>query len=359
MMEKANLPPTLWEGIPWQKNGDVIWLFSHFLLRRNLSKFVFPEKMTLAQATQASEWMQQSLVHSAPDLNTPVYCKADQLNPLEREFLSEHFLIPNTLHNPSEGQAVVLDNTAQFLATLNVEDHVHLHLLDTKESWEKSWDALSKLDTDLSNQVGFAFSPKFGYLTSNPVYCGTGLTISCYLHLPALIHTGQFQDALRKQKEEVAIATSIQGVPDSFLGDLVVLTNRYTLGLTEENILHSLHNTAIKLTILEKTLRTHLQDTQDAHIKDKISRSYGLLMHSYQLEIQEALDALSLIKLGLDLGMVTGISDYKVNELLFKCSRAHLMNTFKGLTLNGSEIAHKRAEFLHNQIKSMNLTIPA
>jgi len=207
----------------------------------------------------------------------------------------------------------------------------------------------------MSRSVEFAFSPRFGYLSSDQFLCGTGLTVLIYLHLPALIHTGQLQETLVKQKDEAVIATGMQGTLDEIVGDIIVLRNHFTLGLSEENILQSLHSMTMKLMALEKTLRSHLQQGKNVELKDHVSRAYGLLLHSYQLQTKEALDALSMIKLGLDLGWIEGITDQKLNEIFFHCRRAHLLHSLPEILVDPAEISRKRTEYLYKQMQGIQL----
>ena len=93
-------------------------------------------------------------------------------------------------------------------------------------------------------------------------------------------------------------------------------------------------------------------------MKDHVSRAFGLLRHSYQLQTNEAMDALSLLKLGVELGWIEGITSAKVNALLFQCRRAHLQYTIQDTeTIDLQAIAHKRAEFLHQQLKELVIKI--
>jgi protein arginine kinase len=354
MKEKADLPPSLLEHVPWEKESNPIWPASAFVLRRNLNNFFFPPKMEKPQSERALEALKTALL-KAPDLVQPQLLKAEDVSALDKEFLYEHFICSENLQNTLAGQGFIVDNTGRFLALINIGDHLQLVLIDCKDDWENTWNLLTKLENAIGSSLDYAFSSKFGYLTSDPLFCGTGLVILTYLHLPALIHTGQLSEALIKQKEEGVTAAGMQGNLDELIGDLVVLSNNCTLGLTEENILHSVHSTAMKLMVSEKTMRTHLQQENNPAIKDLVSRAYGLLMHSYQLQTKEALNALSMIKLGIDVGWVSGISDNKLNEIFFKCQRAHLVHALKENVLDLSDIARRRAEFLHTSLQAIEL----
>lgn len=359
MTEKLKLPQSLLDHTPWEKESNPIWLATSFLLHRNISKFNFPPKMDERQFEQTLSSLTQPLLKSNL-LDGPVLLKAEEVSALDKEYLFEHFLSMEGFQNTLKGQGFIVDNTGRFFAKLNIQDHLQIQLVDTMGSWEKIWNKLNEIETAIGTSVEFSFSPKLGYLTSDPTFCGTGLSVQAFLHLPALIHTNQLQETLTKQKEEEISVTGMGGNLEELIGDLVVISNKYTLGINEETILRAIHAMSMKLMAVEKTLRTHLLTESNAEIKDQVSRSFGLLLHSYQLQTKEALCALSLIKLGLHLDWIEGISDAKLNTLFFQCRRAHLLHLLNEEQMSDSqEIARKRAEFLHKNMQGVILKIEA
>ncbi len=62
------------------------------------------------------------------------------------------------------------------------------------------------------------------------------------------------------------------------------------------------------------------------HIKNKVTRALGLLTHSYQLELIEAMNALSLVKLGMEVGWILARAPLNMNQILFNIRRAHLIH---------------------------------
>jgi protein arginine kinase len=355
MKEKINIPPFLLGHIPWENHVDPIWTASTFVLHRNLSKFCFPPKLSGPQMVPMISTLQSSLMKN-PLLKTPFFLPAEKLSPLDKEYLFEHFLSQSNFQNTMEGQGFLVDESSCFLAMLNIDDHIQLQLVDAQGNWDHSWNLLSQIDTALGESLDYAFSSRFGYLTSDPGLCGTGLEVYVYLHLPALIRTGKLSETLLKENDEEIIATGMQGTLDELVGDFILLKNRYTLGVSEEHILKNLYAAAMKLMAIEKTLRAQLSQENNAEIKDQISRAYGLLMHSFQLQTKEALTSLSLIKLGIDLGWVKGINDKKLNEIFFKCQRAHLAHFYKLSEIDPKAILHTRAEFIHSELKPAELT---
>lgn len=354
MTEKPDLPPSLLEHTPWLDEVNPIWPASTFTLHRNLARYNFPPKMQKVHSLRVLNGLQEMLL-TACNLNKPKLLKAEEITALDKEFLFEHFLCLDSFQNTGEAQGFIVDENAKFLALINVGDHLQIQLLDSTGGWESAWNLINQIDQTIAEKSEIAYSPKFGYLTSDPNICGTALIVQIFLHLPALIHTNQLQEALVKQKEEEVVATSMQGKIEEIVGDIIVLKNGFTLGISEENILRALHTTAMKLMALEKSVRTHLKSENNAAIKDQISRAYGLLMHSYQLQTKETLDALSLLKLGIDLGLVTGISDSKINDIFFKCRHAHLSNLFPEKSTDLQALSHRRAEFVHKQLQGVEL----
>jgi protein arginine kinase len=340
---------------PWESNFNNIWITSTLQLSRNLNRFRFPGHLDRTILQQVRSLLQARLCQNS-ELEKPYFVPAEELGPLEKEFLYEHFLAPNSFQHTLAGEGFVLDNSGSFLATLNIDDHLHLQLTDCTEELELALNRLVKLDTFVGSSLEFACSPRFGFLTSNSRNCGTGLIVRLYLHLPALIHTHMLDQTLKHLENEEIEVLSIQGKIEESVGDLLVVRNRCTLGLTEQDILQTLRTYALKLMVAEKRIRTELRNSRSVEMKDKISRAYGLAIHSYQLETIEAWSALSLLKLAIDLGWLTGISLAQMNELLFTTRRAHLMCEYSQ-PISPDDLSHRRAEFVHSSLSQALLQI--
>lgn len=348
------LPDYLFPHIPWEPSADPVWPATTFLLRRNLSKQLFPAKLKENAARLIEEQIKSALFSSSL-LEDPRFLPAEALSALEKEFLFEQFICQESFQNCLAGQGFVVEKSSRLLALLNFQDHLHLHFVDCQKDLEKSLHSLFALEQALSKSLSFAFSPKFGYLTSDPSYCGTGLQVTAFLHLPALIHTEKLLDTLAKQNDECIEAFSLQGNLDEFLGDILVLRNRFTLGVTEENSLLSVHNAAMQLVVLEKALRARIKEDKESSLIDNVGRAFGLLMHSYHLQTKETLNALSLMKLGIQLGWISGVSDQTINKVFFQCRKAHLSYLSATPTIEPKELSKKRAELVRRELASMQL----
>jgi len=353
--EKIKLHSFIHQQNPWVQNGNSIWLASAVILLRNLEKSKFAAKLPADRRKQIISLVDKEL-QEATFVKNPKLYRAEDLIPLEKEYLFEHFLFPQSFQQAHAGEAFIVDDTGEFLAVLNIREHIQLMILDCHEDIENTWNRLVKIETALGKNINFSFSQKFGFLTADASQCGTGLQVYSFLHLPALIHTKKLEEAINVIHDGSVSITGLQGDPNEFIGDLVFVHNNYTLGLTEENIISTLRTFTTKLVLSEKSARSQMRNANNPEVKDKVSRAFGILIHSYQLEAIEALNALSLLKLGLDLGWVSGVTIQTLNNLLFKCRRAHLLCENEEQVLK-EEIPHVRAAFIHKALQNIILSV--
>jgi len=340
---------------PWTDNGNSIWLGSVLSLQRNIEKFNFPEKLPLDKRKQLFSIVTQELATSQY-LDSPFVLEAEEISPTEKEYLHEHFLTLASFMEAHAGEGFVLDRSGKFLATINLNDHIRFRLLETQEDLENACNRLEKIEVSLGKEFNFSFSPRFGFLTSDPAECGTAFVASVYLQLPALIHTGKLQEFLLNHQDDSIITTGLKGTMGDIVGDLLVVRNNYTLGLTEENILASVRSYATKLIVLEQSERKKLKESENTAIKNLVSRAYAVLVHSYNIEVAETMNAISLLKLGLELGWLDGVTFKELNALFFSCRRAHILAEY-GEELDHAELPHKRADFIHSILKNAKLHI--
>ncbi|MBS0622851.1 MAG: protein arginine kinase [Verrucomicrobia bacterium] len=340
---------------PWSDNPNNIWLASILELSRNLRPHLFPGKLSVDGRLQVRAMLAERLLGNV-GLDHPTFIKAEEAGPLEKEFLYEHFLSPAPFQQAISGEGFVVDNQGDFFAMINVYNHLHLQITDVHEQIEETWHRLVNIETDLNTQLEYSYSPRFGYLTSDPMQCGTALQARLYLHTPALIRAGKLESTLANLQGEEIVVSSILGGLDHVVGDILAIQNRCSIGVTEEHILEMLRAFALKMMLAEKRERSRLQGGQAFDMKDLVSRAYGLAVHSYQLEAIEAWGALSLLKLGVDLGWITGTNHKELNELIFDCRRAHLTCNYSE-DITQEELPHRRADFIHASLTNAHLKI--
>lgn len=354
MKNQQNNDPILSQKKPWDHNENSIWLASTISLLRNIEKFKFPGKLEADRQKQIVSLISKELL-TTDLLSNPKLVRAEEITPLQKQYLVEHFLSLQSFQQAYSGEAFIVDDSGEFLVALNIRDHIELQLIDYKGELENTWSRLVALEANIGKKVSYSFSQKYGFLTSDFNSCGTALNIAVFLQVPGLVHAGKIDDTLEKLADESITITGIQGNPTEIIGDIIVAQNNYNLGVTEENIVSSLGAFTTKMVTEEKSIRRKILQDESGDIKDKVSRAFGILVHSYQIEAIEALNALSLLKLGIELGWMEGLSLQEVNGLFFNCRRAHLIRHVGDI--KQEELPHKRAEFIHKSLKNVHLTI--
>lgn len=339
---------SLKENSFWEKSDTPVWIASSFFLKRNLASSPFPQKLDEKESSNVLASLKKTLL-DVKALDMPKFYRFDDIKGAEKEFLCEHFLTTYDSQNPECQSGVIVDQSGTFLAIINGEDHLVLESIESHSGWKEAWKKLAEVEEDLAKAHSFAFSNKFGYLTSELANSGTALTVQAFLHLPCLIQLDQIDDYLLKELDDEVEAIGLSGTAD-YIGDIVIIQNRFTLGLTEDHILEGVHKTATKLVAAEKNLRSQLKETPDAIIVDKVSRAIGLLRHSYQIDTKEALSAISFIKLGIDLGWIAGLTDKQINKIFFELRRGHL-SLAADEDFSQEMLAQKRAEYLQSALK--------
>lgn len=340
---------------PWQLDSHPAWIASLITLKRNLSPYKFPEHEEKSRKQHLLELISSAIKENS-HLENPEILKADEIDFTTKEYLLEHFLASEEFYQIHESEAFVFDKGSKFLGIINFKEHLELTYLETKQELESGWNELLKIEGDLGKKITYSFDSRFGYLTSNPYDSGTGLHVTLVLHLPATIHLEALPELLEHTKEEEVEVRTLQGTAQDVVGDLLLVRNHCSIGLAEESIITSMRMWATKAMVGEMNYRKKILESQDATIKTKITRALGLLGHSFQIELVEALNALSLVKLGVEIGWLEAPKDLNLNALMFGCRRAHLMRAM-GEKFDASEIPKKRAEYLQNIAKSLKLKI--
>lgn len=351
----SKLPDILFRKTVWDSEKNPIWLGTTFSLYRNFTLYKFPDKMFSVEMTGSLKPLMEAL-QKIPDISPLTFISANDLLPVDKELLCEHFQCIQGFQDARAGQSFAFESQGKCLITLNFHNHIQLHLAETSEDLICAWHSFSKIDEAIGKIHPYAFSSRFGYLTPDPMHCGTALEARLSLHVPALRHTGALGELLHKQEDENIAFLSLEGTVGDLVGDFLILKNCYTLGISEESMLSLLQTVALKITLAERAIRDQLRTKPLPGLKDFVGRSFGLLMHSYQLHPKEALDGLSGLKLGVELGWVKGITSQKLSTLMMQQRRGHLSHLLQLPSLDPQELSHKRAEWLHQELKGITIT---
>ena len=233
---------------------------------------------------------------------------------------------------------------------MNGDDHLWLHMTAPGSAFHELWGRMSALESTLAQHLKFAFHPRLGYLTASPAIVGTGLQITFLLHLPALGLSGRRKKILDNLEGAGLSAEPYFPVDGKPAGNLFLISNRTTLGEREEDLGLRMTDIVTAISREEERTRAELISRQKLLFLNACGRAYGLLRNTYLLPTSEALDALSIMKLGADSGVFQDFTRQDWAELLLECQPAHLccrMNMALSPMERGKYRAERFRERLH------------
>lgn len=306
-----------------------IVLMTRVRLARNLSGIAFPGWAKAAQREEIFETCRNAVAATVP-MKRSLNATIAELSELERQILVERHLISRELSGAKAGAGIVISKDQAFSVMINEEDHLRIQVLRAGFQLKKAWSTINEIDSALEEQLDYAFSPSLGYLTACPTNLGTGMRASAMMHLPALVIAGQMEKVVRAVNQLGMVVRGLFGEGSDASGSIFQISNQTTLGESEEEIIKRLGSVLNTIIEHELNAREKLLEADAAKLFDKMGRAYGILQNSHQLSSSEAMNLLSLIRLGIDLGIYAEASRATVDRLFIEAQPGHLQHAQKG-----------------------------
>jgi len=248
----------------------------------------------------------------------------DSLDNIEKQILVERHLASQEFVRQKLPAAILINSDETYAIMINEEDHMRMQVLQPELNLEKAWELMNKLDNEFEKHLRYAFSLRYGYLTACPTNVGTGLRASVMLHLPALVHDHKIGGVISAVGKVGIAVRGPYGESSESKGNLYQISNQVTLGKSENDIVHQLHQIVLRIIEHETKLREALINKEPYQIKNEVGRAYGTLKYAEILTSDEATNLLSIILMGIDLHVFDGIKRSVINELLVDIQPAHL-----------------------------------
>ncbi len=326
-------------------------LTSRIRLARNLRRHPFPGWAKRDQRAAALDLMRPA-VEALPAMKGAFSHELGDLTSVQKQVLVERHLISREHAARGDGSAAVIERRQTFSLMLNEEDHLRMQAIRPGLQLTAAFGALSELDTELEESLEFAFDPTLGYLTTCPTNLGTGLRASAMLHLPGLVLGDQIGQVLQAVNKIGLAVRGLYGEGTESLGNLYQISNQSTLGESEETIIRRLERVISQVANHEQNAREKLLEDDPEMVSDKIGRAYGVLRHAHIIDSKEALNHLSLLRLGGTLGFFPPETVMVCDTLLMDIQPAHLQ-LHSGRKLSPEERDSIRAEIVRSRLLSL------
>lgn len=304
----------------WMEAGgpeaDVV-ISSRIRLARNLVGLAFPHLMEESAAEQVFR-STSKVVGALNSGKGPQFelIPMNTLTPLERLVLVEKHLI-SPQHAEADGrQAVVLREDEAVSIMINEEDHLRIQCLFPGLQLDRALALANQVDDTFEQYLDYAFSEERGYLTACPTNVGTGLRASVMVHLPALVMTGQAGRILPQISKFGLVVRGMYGEGTEAIGNIFQVSNQISLGPTEDEIVGNLQAVVSQVIDGERQARQSLLRESRDQLEDRVYRSWGVLSNARILTSQEAMQLISDVRLGVDLGLIKEVKASTLNQLL-------------------------------------------
>lgn len=325
-----------------RKKGVV--LSSKVLLSRNFNDLHFPAKLNYIKGRDNGKNIYNVLKKELTDEEFSLYEIWNIKEEFGKQYLERDLITEELLKN-SDKSSFILNKEENISIMINEKDHINLQCVSEGLSLEEAFERATKIDDKIEQNFDYAFDEKLGYLTASPENIGTGMKASVELHLPALT----MSEEIKKISKNLSKAGfNIKGVyldDSKVYGNLYRITNKISLGLSEQDIISKLKQEVLNIIKEESKFREILLSKCKYELEDKVYRSYGILRSAVLLEYKETVELISNVRLGVELSFMD-IDQTSLDKLLMLISDSSLQS-YLGRYLDAKEIKFERARLVN------------
>lgn len=326
-----------------EKDSDVV-INSQIIFYRNLRNHKFETK-NLKEIQEIENEIKSKIPSIGYNLK---FLKIKEADDLTQKTLIEKGLINEEIFK-NENASILINEEENICIILNSNNHIEIQVFNSGMEIESTFNLAKEIDQKFNKIFDIAKSKKYGYLTTSPLNIGTGLKAKVTVHLPGLTKTGNIRKIIQTV-ENFGLSFSgkyINGQEN--LGDIYQIENKQTLGISEDTIVNNLRAIIEKIIEQERAARAILGRNK-IELEDIVYRCLGILQTARKMKWKEAIELMSNVKMGVDMGIIKEITDEDVSKIYFYIEPANLQKYFNK-NLDGYDRDIKRAEMIRNFVK--------
>lgn len=272
------------------------------------------------------------------------FFKLKDMDDITKLSLVEKNLITSEFAFGNKNASILINDDENICIMIGEEDHIRIQVYNSGADLESTLNLAIEIDEKLEEILGYCINKKYGYLTTCPNNLGTGLRASVRVHLPALSKTRNLEKVLEAVSN---FGINIKGIYDKnnkIVGDMYQISNKQTLGLSEKEIIQNLKIIVEKIIRQEREARRFLAN-EGIDLEDQIYREYGILSNCKKITSEETKNLLSIVKMGVDLGILNELTDLKIQKLYLYTQSGNLQK-YLGQQLETLERDVERAKVI-------------
>ena len=235
-MEKIVLPLSRSQTSSSKNN---IIISSRVCIARNIDALTFPEKLSIEEKILIENQF-STLLH---DLYTDQIVSTDikTLESVNKFQLMSDLNITN--HFLESGHTFFAKKDGKWILLPNEYDHLRVFSIEFGQHLKEIYKNINSLLLSLDSHIHFAYTPEFGFATSDINYAGNGLYLSLLLNLTGLELQGSIPSLIKTCEETGYKLSPYTSHPNS---GLFLLQNTGSFGISElDHIDHIIQFTQI------------------------------------------------------------------------------------------------------------------
>jgi protein arginine kinase len=329
--------------------SDIV-ISSRVRLARNVEGFPFIPQLSPEKRSELESLLRDKILETSFPRRMN-YLNLKDLEPVDRLLLVERHLISREHMNTDGDRGVAFSEQEMVCIMTNEEDHLRLQVIRSGLQVEDTWNEIDQIDNLLEKRIRYSFSPQFGYLTACPTNVGTGMRVSVMLHLPALVLTKQIEKVYHAVAKVNLSVRGLYGEGTQASGDFYQISNQVTLGVAETDLVREFRGIVPKIIEYERRVREELVKDDKGRLEDRVWRAYGQLKNARQISSEETIEHLSLVRMGVNLGLLNSLDMSVVNELFIFTQPGHLQKA-TGKIMKDKDRDVARANFIRSRLET-------
>lgn len=325
---------------------------SRIRLFRNRADIAFPWKLSQEDAGKATDEMLETLRERVPELSGAEPLRMSAVTKPQMQALYEQAILhKGTMKNP-ERAGVLISPDRSVSVTVNSEDHIRMQISHTGMEFKKIWSQISLLDDHINEVYPYAFDDVLGYRTTFLTTVGTGMKAYAVLHLPVLAASPAFSELPGNIGRYGLSIRHAFGRTKEECGDLYVIFNQKTLGISELDILHIMGDAISQLMDQERAMRKESADKHRLEVQDVCCKAYGTLRYARLMSQRTAMQLLSQLWWGSDENIVTFAGKPDFYGIMMEI-QPYTLEQRAGHPLAGTDLDRERAAYLRERLPKL------
>ena len=209
--------------------SDEVVVSKKVSLSRNFADINMPSKLTKEKAEEVTNRVRKTLSKDYEIKGIRDF-KKDEL-----EELVNNNIISEDLITSYDISGFAINKSKNVSILINEDDHLKMQMFSQNMKTKDMYNELNKIDDLFIKNYKIAYDNDFGFLTRDLSKIGTGLKVSAMMFLSGIVSTNGITE-LTNYANRLGYNLKIANVDDTGRSYMFVLSNRHTLGLSEDLI---------------------------------------------------------------------------------------------------------------------------